>query len=198
MGNQIPMCARLAAILLACARFVAGADVQGAQELLRAVASTYRADDGVRIEATHQVEVGGYLQPWHTLIELEWAGEDRICLGTSKAGREKTTGCTDGREVGQTLVLGKKEYRRWEVTDPRGEALLRLHRVMLYRYHGRFAELDKAKVMDGAVRYRSLRVGKRTARCAVVRIESTMARRGTAPEDLWIDLETHRVVRTEL
>jgi hypothetical protein len=144
------------------------------------------------------VEVGAHSVPGQVEIELELAGEDYICVSTSGPSREKTTGCTDGREVWQTLVLGKKDDRRWEVTQPKGEGLLRVLHLMRRRYHGRFAELDTAKVSDPRVRYKNLRTGKRTLRCAVVRIESPMARRGTAPEDLWIDLETRRVVRTEL
>ncbi|MGC8794883.1 MAG: hypothetical protein ACP5U2_16000 [Bryobacteraceae bacterium] len=98
------------------------------------------------------------------------------------------------------LLRGRnRPEQRFHPSDREEQGYRRVIELARWPYHQRFAELDKAELVSPQVRYRQLSIGKRKHRCAVIRIKSPAA---THPlrrvEDLWINPDTWRVVRSEL
>ncbi|MCS6951539.1 MAG: hypothetical protein RMK57_03305 [Bryobacterales bacterium] len=179
----------------------AGAQEGNAAALLQAVAEVYRQDRAMRIEFPSRLEVDGHPAPDRIRMRLESRPPQQLCLTSEPTPEgDRTTMCTDGVSVWQTYDRGTKPDRRWEPAELAGEANpLSFLRNQWRRYHGRFAALDQAELMSAEVKRRRLTLDGRRRECAVVRIRAPEARHpGTSWEELWIDLETRRVLRSDL
>ncbi len=168
--------------------------------LLARVAETYRRDRALRMAMTEEIEVGGYPAPHRIELTLEFRDDNRVCISSKMVpGGPEAQACQEGNSVWQRNNEQPGGVRPLEpgTPDRRGaEHVIRLYRM---RYHDRFAELDKVALESDQIRYRQLRIGKQKHRCGVVRIKSPWARRAEIGlEDLWIDLDTFRVVRNEI
>ena len=171
-----------------------------AAEIVARVAETYASDGGVRMTMTSETEVGGYRAPSVIRLGLEFAGSERMCIRSAPTPEgDEAIICTDGRYVWVRRNPDTKPEQRFAISDREGQENHRAITRYRFLYHQRFAELKPADLLSEKVHRRRLRIGKRTHQCAVIRIRSPVARRAEGGvEDLWVDLESWRVVRSEL
>ena len=161
--------------------------------LLAATANVYRLDEWVTLRVSLSTEVDGLPLSGHHEITLVLRGAHGASLTSNR-----TTIDYDGRTVWHRKEKAKTE-QRWDAASQASDSPLPFLRGQCHRYHGRFAELDQARLLSEKVQFKRLRLQDSVHDCAVVRIHGTEPGSGrTGVEELWIDRGTHRVVRSNM